>query len=105
MSDPRVVSALTALADAYDVAAARRRLAEDAQRMPRPPVLQRPKINTFRAYDPTRPVNPRRAGAVPVDEISPYRDAPDGESFWLMLVGALGLCAALWLLLWVVSLA
>lgn len=100
MSDPRVVSALTNLADAYDVTTARRRLVQDVDRMPRTPVLRRPRINTFQAYNPTRPVNQRRpAQATPEADV--HADAPSGESFWLMVVGGLGLCFFAWLAWWV----
>jgi hypothetical protein len=104
VSDPRAISALSALTDAYDAAAARERLAADVDRVAARPVLRRPRANTFRVYDPTRPVNPRRAGAVPASEKSPYVDAPKGEPFWLLLIGGLVLFVFAWLA-WVTNTA
>jgi hypothetical protein len=92
------------LVDGYDTEAAKRRLLKDAARMPRPQELRRPRINTFRVYDPTRPIASRRPAQATL-EPDVYADAPAGESFWLMFVGALGLLFSLWLLLWVVSLS
>jgi hypothetical protein len=40
---------------------------------------------------------------VPASEISPYREAPRGESFWLALVGALAISTSLWLAWWAIA--
>jgi len=74
-----------ALEQMYERSAAQRRLARDVERMPRPPVLRRPRINTFVPYDPGLPLkwdHQVSRGA------TPYVDAPAGESFWLLLIGA-----------------
>jgi len=91
------------LAQQYDAEAARRRLAEDVERIPRPRPLRRPRINTFRPYDPTRPLrwDHRVTHGATVDD---YVDAPDGESFWVLLIGALILAFFGWLA-WVINTA